>query len=355
MKHKFIVLLILIISIFTSTGCIAIKGVTSQLQPKIEEKINSNNEDLSNNKNESQYVQIKYNPYLLGKRAKLNLSKDAVKFYEEILIPGVLKRDKKIPVPSTLNEYDKAIVTNYFQQNSPLEYFAGTPFFNVEGDCIMFDYANCVNMTDEEYDKEVKKISESIEEVINTNIKKNYNYMDTILALYKYLSFNTLYNKEAQSTNAYGIIVNDQGTCVGFAQSMQILLTQLNLDEGYQVEWTSNDNREGHAWNALKLNNKWYYFDTTWENSSTGGEGLQYFAMNMDRRAIGDLSSKQYTMSPLSLLIPVPKCYDNRFDILEYCSQYELNLDNHSINFKSDLNNKWYILNTEDYSIKEKI
>lgn len=340
---KYIVLLIML-SIFIFVGC---------TENSIETSKGTLNKIETSKKNELTYVNITYDPTVLGKRAEDNLGEKATKYYKEILIPAVLNRKKEIDVPKDLTDNEKALIVNYFQQICPLEYFTGTPFFNVNKDKILFDYTRCKDMTEKEYKQLVNNMCKSIESIINNNIKENYNYFESVISLYRYLSQYTVYNKDAESTNAYGVLVNKEGTCCGFAQSIQILLSQLNLDEGYQVEWLSRDDIEGHVWNVLYVDEEWYYFDATWENGSTNGDGLIYFAMDEDRRSNDYLQKDEYTMSPLSLDLSVPTCNSNRFEIFKYCRKYKLDLDNHVVKIKNYEDNKWYILDTENYSIRE--
>lgn len=348
MKKKLIALILITISIIAILEYSLSNKETSNI-------LEDNYIETAVDNNTSAYVKIKYNTAILGKRAKENMGKKAYEFYKNILIPGVVNRDKEIKIPNGITEKEKSLITSYFQQNCPLEYFSGTPFFNVKGDTIMFDYSNCINLSNEEYKYEIDKLSTSIEQIINTNVKKNYNYFETILALYKYLSQSTTYNINAKSTDAYGVLVYNEGICGGFSQAMQILLAQLDLDEGYQVEWIpEGDDKDGHVWNALMIDGKWYYFDATWENGTTDGNGLVYFAMDIDRRDLGELPRDEYTMCPLGLEIDMPNCYDDRFSILQYCTYYNLDLDNHKLYFKNEEDNKWYSLNTENLNINEK-
>lgn len=345
MKNKLITLL-LITSMVINVGCQKFSddiSISNNINKKKEEPIEENIPS---------YVKIKYNPKILGKRAKENLSKEAITFYKEILIPGALNRDSEIKIPNEISENEIALITNYFQQNCPLEYFVGTPFINVKGDAILFDYSNCNYMTKEQYNKEIEKIAISIEDIINNNIKDTYNYLEVVIVLYKYLAENTTYNLDAKSTNAYGVLVNNEGICGGFSQALQVLLNQLGLDEGYQVEWNPEDDIEGHVWNALMLDNNWYYFDTTWENGENGGKGLRYFAMDINRRDSGNLPRDEYNMCPLSLKVDIPNCYEDRFNELQNCTEYKLDLDNHRVNFKNSEDNNWYTLDTINYNIE---
>lgn len=62
------------------------------------------------------------------------------------------------------------------------------------------------------------------------------------------------------------------GVCEGYAQTFSKICTLLNIEneiiKGY-VRNSSSDigkinNRTNHAWNAVKINNKWFYIDATW-------------------------------------------------------------------------------------------
>lgn len=65
---------------------------------------------------------------------------------------------------------------------------------------------------------------------------------------------------------------NRSAVCEGYAQTFSKICSLLNIEneviKGY-VRNSSNDigkikNRANHAWNAVKLNNKWIYIDATW-------------------------------------------------------------------------------------------
>lgn len=60
---------------------------------------------------------------------------------------------------------------------------------------------------------------------------------------------------------AYGIFTNRCGVCSGYAAAFKELMDK--IDVSCQIV-TSND--VNHAWNLVKLNNKWYHVDVTWDD-----------------------------------------------------------------------------------------
>ena len=67
-------------------------------------------------------------------------------------------------------------------------------------------------------------------------------------------------------------LLKRKGVCEGYAQTFSKICSLLNIEneviKGY-VRNSYNDigkikNRTNHAWNAVKINNKWLYIDATW-------------------------------------------------------------------------------------------
>lgn len=79
---------------------------------------------------------------------------------------------------------------------------------------------------------------------------------------------------------------NRSAVCEGYAQTFSKICSILNIEneviKGY-VRNSSNDigsvrKNTNHAWNAVKLNNKWIYIDATWAAGAvTNGKWQRYF------------------------------------------------------------------------------
>ena len=77
---------------------------------------------------------------------------------------------------------------------------------------------------------------------------------------------------------AYGLVTHE-GVCEAYARSLQLVLNQLGIPcvpiHGTQTSGTP----ENHMWNAVRIGNKWYAVDATWDdpiggNSGSGKNGL---------------------------------------------------------------------------------
>jgi len=58
----------------------------------------------------------------------------------------------------------------------------------------------------------------------------------------------------------YGVFVEKQAVCDGFAKSMQILLDKYDIEN---IFVTGMINEVPHAWNMVKFDNEWYHLDLT--------------------------------------------------------------------------------------------
>ena len=70
---------------------------------------------------------------------------------------------------------------------------------------------------------------------------------------------------------AYGALIEHYAICGGYADSMKLFLDKLNIPN-YKIS------SENHIWNLVKLDNKWYHLDLTWDDpvTSTGEDVLEY-------------------------------------------------------------------------------
>lgn len=116
--------------------------------------------------------------------------------------------------------------------------------------------------------KEIKKINDKVDEIINTVITDNMAVKEQIKAIHDYIINNTEYDtlkseniKDTtyKSNTAYGVLLENHGICSGYSDAMKIFLDKLNIIN-YKV---SNDQ---HIWNVVYLNETWYHLDLTWDD-----------------------------------------------------------------------------------------
>ena len=145
---------------------------------------------------------------------------------------------------------------------------------------------------------------------------------EKVMAIWKYFEQNTKYDDAAckaaeasnfqdvsgyaDSFNTYGIMCNKVGVCQSYSYCYKLLLDACGIQS---ISLTGFLNKTlPHAWNAILLDNKWYWIDAT--NNLTNS-GIPYMLYQ---------TSSEYALSTDYLL-------DNEYDIDDNLD-YVLNDDN---------------------------
>ena len=94
----------------------------------------------------------------------------------------------------------------------------------------------------------------------------------------KYIIENTEYDQNLTNNNiynVYGTIMQHYAVCEGYSKSMKYLLDAANIPCVIVcgVAQNSNGQAESHAWNYVKLDDKWYAIDATWDDPVIIGYG----------------------------------------------------------------------------------
>lgn len=295
-------------------------------------------------------LSITYDPTRLGLRSAEVLGAEGAAFYSSSLVPAIIARETVLGVPSG-HSYDLRLLIDLFRYTCPLEEFAKSVSVSDDGGSILIDYGDYASLSDEEYAAKINAVGHAIETAVSSCVRTDFNRLETILALYKYLAANVVYDHNAENFRAYCALVNGACNCNGYSEALMVLLTALDMDEGYLVEWVSDDpDVSSHMWNAIMLDGEWYYFDVTWESGSHSGAGLTYFGINNTFRSIS-YPPEEYNIAPVSMGIPVPDVTSERFSFLEYCGLAYAELDTHSVRFYAPAESQWYLWNTRDGTV----
>ena len=156
-----------------------------------------------------------------------------------------------------------------------------------DGQAIKIDYF-VDNATAKKYQEEVYKKANS---VANSVTNSSMNAQEKVIAIYDYLMNNSEYNYAAyelmtssakdtcydvypNSWNTYGILCEQKGVCQSYAYAFNAIAHEAGLDT---TMVTGSLDGGGHAWNAVKLDGKWYMLDVT-NNGKTSG--VPYWVCN---------------------------------------------------------------------------
>ena len=131
---------------------------------------------------------------------------------------------------------------------------------------------------DETYEKQKKEIYLKANQVIDEIIKPGMTDYEKTVAIWEYLEKNTVYEIEAyeyakqnnfsmegatgfeNTFNTYGILCNGKGVCQSYAYTFKLLAHTCGIESDVVVGTMNNVD---HAWNAIKIDGKWYMIDTT--------------------------------------------------------------------------------------------
>ncbi len=138
-------------------------------------------------------------------------------------------------------------------------------------------------------DNMIKKINSKVDEIYNSLSLANDDVRTQIRKIHDYIINNTKYDpykakdvedETYQSESAYGLLYEHYAICSGYADTMAIFLNKLNIPN---MKVTGDD----HVWNLVKIDNKWYHLDLTWDDPyfENGNEMLNYnfFLINYEQ------------------------------------------------------------------------
>ncbi|MBQ9784553.1 MAG: hypothetical protein IJW29_03530 [Clostridia bacterium] len=96
---------------------------------------------------------------------------------------------------------------------------------------------------------------------------------DRELLLHDRLASHVTYDLGAPNAhNAYGALVEGRAVCEGYAEALQVLLHRAWIESvlvfGSSVN-PSTGSPEGHAWNMVEIDGKYYHVDLTWNDQET--------------------------------------------------------------------------------------
>jgi len=107
--------------------------------------------------------------------------------------------------------------------------------------------------------------------------------VDKVMAVHDYLIDHIEYSNPHIRSFAYGALIEGKAVCQGYAQSLAMILNNLNVECHTIVAMTKGSNPVLHAWVRVKLDGEWYYIDLTWDDTPWAEDkNYKYFLINTD-------------------------------------------------------------------------
>lgn len=131
----------------------------------------------------------------------------------------------------------------------------------------------------ETYDKMVKEYDKATNRILSkfTDGMSTYNKIKTI---HDEIINNAVYDlKASDNDNIYGTLVDNKAKCDGYARTFTYVCGKAGIRTVTVMgnDLTSNSKENGHMWNKVYYNKKWYNIDVTWDDPvSDMKDNLQY-------------------------------------------------------------------------------
>ena len=131
----------------------------------------------------------------------------------------------------------------------------------------------------ETYDKMVKEYDKATNKILSkfTDGMSTYNKIKTI---HDEIINNVVYDlKSSDNDNIYGTLVDNKAKCDGYARTFTYVCGKAGIRSVTVMgnDLTSNSKENGHMWNKVYYNKKWYNVDVTWDDPvSDMKDNLQY-------------------------------------------------------------------------------
>lgn len=139
----------------------------------------------------------------------------------------------------------------------------------------------------------------------------------------------------AWAHNIYGIFGKKKAVCQGYAKSFQLLMNYAGIESIYAIGYAQG---VGHAWNLVKLGDRWYGVDTTWDDvghdtASYGGSGIIYNYFNLSTSMFSKGHVYDYKSYPEMYKVPNKTTTDTYW----YYQYYKLKLSEKDLASKETL------------------
>ncbi len=157
-------------------------------------------------------------------------------------------------------------------------------------------------------DSQVKKIRELYQDPLEQLL-----YLHDWMARYcaydeevydKSLNEETLTMQDALSFHAYGFFARKTAVCQGYAQVFYAICKEL----GYEVSYCRNN---GHIWNYIKLDGKWYHVDVTWDDPTPDQPNSSIHTYFLCSDTVMQDHSPSQWLTPLEEL---PECDSTKYE-----------------------------------------
>lgn len=241
----------------------------------------------------------------------MQLSEEDKKYYKKLL-NAILLMKSEVAISNTLGKDRIETIkntllmdyTNLFWFDNVKYTWTETPYGDIVSNItVVFSYT----MTEEDRDKYQMKLDNEVNNLL-VNLPKDSSDYETVKYVYEKLIDSIEYNKEdidnEYNQNLLSALLDKKTVCAGYAKATSYILNKLGIQSLYV--YGDIVDRGAHAWNIIKVQDDYYYVDTTWGDGSfenIGDTFINYKYLLVDEKSI----SKTHIFSE-EMPVNLPKC-----------------------------------------------
>lgn len=125
-------------------------------------------------------------------------------------------------------------------------------------------------------DEEIETIDREIVQLMSDNINDTMSDREKIKVMHDVIINKTKYDKlksdngnsPYDSERITGLLHEHYAVCSAYTEIMAVILDKLDIPN-FMIASPGIDDEEGHIWNAVYLDNRWYHLDLTWDDPIT--------------------------------------------------------------------------------------
>ncbi|MFC9416045.1 S-layer homology domain-containing protein [Bacillus mobilis] len=218
-----------------------------------------------------------------GDAALLAAFKDEVQkrinaYETNITLPYKTKNSNTKEVMNTLfNAYKEVASKNEYTNNnrSNVSYgLSGSPG----------NYTFTLKITYRETKEQTEYVMKQAKAIVSSITQVGMDDHEKVKAIHDYVVKHVSYDTSYKAYTAYEALVNRSAVCQGYALLTYQLLKEAGIENHFVV---GTGDGQPHAWNLVKIENKWYHLDTTFDDPVPDEQGrVTYSYFNLSDEQI---------------------------------------------------------------------
>ncbi len=156
---------------------------------------------------------------------------------------------------------------------------------------------------------EVKKIFNRETSHILSQVGSSWSEVEKALFLHDYLAANYAYDSNSEIFDLYNFLTKKKGVCQAYTDLYQYLLNKVGVEASAVASDSMN-----HTWNVVKIGEKWYHVDITWDDPLSQDQQDYYGVARHDFFLLSDQAIREREHSDWYWITEEQVCDDPSFE-----------------------------------------